>query len=112
MKTSWREHRLHNEMVRRIEELALTAPLTFEPDTQALRRLGVCSQVRVLLGRECRAVRRNKGILGARFGMAVFLAVLYSWLFAGSAKSGDDVDGQGECVTAFYDTSGCASAFQ
>jgi len=42
---------------------------------------GFGTQLKVLLQRECRSVIRNKGILGARYGMTVFLSVMYGWLF-------------------------------
>jgi len=50
--------------------------------------VGFCRELALLTKRECRGTLRNKGILGARYGMAVFLAALYAWLFAGSASNG------------------------
>merc|ERR1712025_948045 len=58
---------------------------------------GFGTQLKVLLQRECRSVIRNKGILGARYGMTVFLSVMYGWLFAGTGR----VDLQRDAGSAF-----------
>jgi len=74
--------------------------------------LGVCMQMSVLLRRECRGCLRNRGILSARFGMALALSVTYAWLFAGSARDGDDPRIAGNCADNNFDPSGCSTAFQ
>jgi len=77
------------------------------------RSTGFCKQVCMLLARELRGTIRNKGILYARFGMALFLAALYGWLFSGSASQGDKVDSsEPNCVKDNFDAGGCTGDFQ
>lgn len=75
--------------------------------------VGFCRELALLTKRESRGTLRNKGILGARYGMAVFLAALYAWLFAGSASNGDDKSStQKNCLTGNFDATECAADFQ
>ena len=77
------------------------------------RSTGFCKQLGMLLAREVRGTLRNKGILYARFGMALFLAALYGWLFSGSAAQGDKKDSsEPNCVAGNFDAGGCTGDFQ
>jgi len=74
---------------------------------------GFSAQLAVLLQREWRSVFRNKSILGARYGMTLFLALLYAWLFAGTGRTGDSGDA-GNCKGISppqYDAAACFSDF-
>lgn len=77
------------------------------------RSTGFCKQLGMLLAREVRGTLRNKGILYARFGMILFLAALYGWLFSGSAAQGDKKDSsEPNCVAGNFDAGGCTGDFQ
>lgn len=60
---------------------------------------GFCTQLAALLKREIRGTMRNKGILFARYGMTLFLAIMYAWLFAGVGRKGDATNDDSNCLT-------------
>jgi len=118
MKMTWKASGLHTELIRWQEDLAQTAMQgnrdaspTHSLAIDRGRRLGLCAELAVLTAREYRAIVRNKGVLAARLGMSFFLAALYAWLFAGSAKAGDDPNSK-SCLSPHFDSSTCASDFQ
>lgn len=88
IKQQWLQSELFLKMQARIE--ALTHGAISEKGSTVSYRSGFCKQICMLLVRELRATVRNRGVLLARFGMAVFLAALYGWLFSGSAAQGDN----------------------
>jgi ABC-type multidrug transport system ATPase subunit len=72
-------------------------------------RVGCFQQLAVLTVREARGTFRARGPLIARYGMAMFLAGLYGWLFAGSAATGDKPGGP--CKSGSFDPEACRGAF-
>jgi ABC-type multidrug transport system permease subunit len=73
---------------------------------------GFCVQLAALLKREARGTMRNKGILFARYGMTVFLAIMYAWLFAGTGRKGDSHDSEGTCLNDNFNFQNCQIDFQ
>lgn len=74
---------------------------------------GFIMQLSVLTAREVKSFTRNKGLIGARFGMSIFLGLLYAWLFAGSAfASGDEDSKERNCLTTNFDAGSCTGDFQ
>jgi len=118
MKMTWKASGLHTELLRWQEDLAQIAMQGNRDASPARcvgadrRRLGCCGELAVLAAREYRGIVRNKGILAARLGMSIFLAALYAWLFAGSAKAGDDDSNEKSCLKSHFDYSTCAADFQ
>eukprot|EP00913_Durusdinium_trenchii_P022782 g21387.t2 len=93
--------------------LASRAVRTGPRQGSAGRNTGFCKQLGMLLAREVRGTFRNKGILYARFGMSLFLAALYGWLFSGSAASGDKVNSpEKNCLADNFSAGGCTGDFQ
>lgn len=92
IKNAWKSSGLCNALTLKVEQKrrsssSSTAFSNVHSDGPSFSR-----QLCVLCARELRGTLRNKGILYARFGMALFLGGLYAWLFAGSA-SGTACDG-------------------
>jgi hypothetical protein len=118
LKDSWVRSGLHQELLGRIDSIAgrsETDMTTPSSATAGTRRVGFFSQLIVLTARELRGTLRNKGALIARYGMSVFLAGMYGWLFAGSARNGDSTSGgnEGNCLKGpTFNTSGCQADFQ
>jgi ABC-type multidrug transport system ATPase subunit/ABC-type multidrug transport system permease subunit len=74
---------------------------------------GFCTQLVALLKREIRGTMRNKGILFARYGMTLFLAIMYAWLFAGVGRKGDATnDAESNCLTKNFNSQNCQIDFQ
>jgi len=74
---------------------------------------GFFKQLSMLLVRETRGTIRNKGVMGARLGMSLFLAALYGWLFSGSAAQGDSVSSTDKnCVPSNFSSAACTGDFQ
>eukprot|EP00746_Dinoflagellata_sp_MGD_P132095 gnl/MRDRNA2_/MRDRNA2_65812_c0_seq1.p1 gnl/MRDRNA2_/MRDRNA2_65812_c0~~gnl/MRDRNA2_/MRDRNA2_65812_c0_seq1.p1 ORF type:complete len:656 (+),score=109.62 gnl/MRDRNA2_/MRDRNA2_65812_c0_seq1:101-2068(+) len=104
IKDHWHQSSDNGDLVRRIGAAARVGG-SFSLETPKKNRRNFLVQVGLLVARERRAVIRNKAGLGARFGMSIFLALLYSWLFAGL--------GNGEnCQEGKTDPGACAAAFQ
>jgi len=110
VKERWLAGALHGELLSSIEDARAHAS---GPAWGRGRAAGVgpCSELAVLMRRELRGTLRNRGVLGARFGMSLFLGGLYSWLFAGSASGGDG-PGAPNCRAESFDGASCASDFQ
>jgi hypothetical protein len=74
----------------------------------------MCTQLSELFAREMRGVLRNKGPLAARFGMTIFLSVMYGWLFAGSCSKGDKSGGActGNFTSETFNVQACQTNFQ
>jgi len=74
---------------------------------------GFCTQLAALLKREVRGTLRNKGVLGARYGMIIFLSIMYAWLFAGTGRKGDATNGdESNCLTGNFSAQNCQIDFQ
>jgi len=115
MKSAWVESDLSRSLCNKVEQERAPAGNTQSAaleSVQVLGNIGFFRQLAVLTAREFRGTMRNKGILAARFGMSIFLALLYGWLFAGSASLGDDVKAENNCVPGQFSASGCSSDFQ
>ncbi|CAE8676936.1 unnamed protein product, partial [Polarella glacialis] len=124
IKYSWEQSPACQKLVKKVVTLqqhsdASTAPADADLLLQQMLRHAAsdrprfCRQLCVLTAREVRGTFRNTGILYARLGMSVFLSVLYSWLFAGSASNGDKLDSSSfNCVAAHFDTGACTAHFQ
>jgi len=120
MKAAWGESAIHKELEGRIDEIRLSPGASAGALPSFSRplgghRLNRCKQLAILTRRELRGTLRNKGVFAARIGMSLFLAALYSWLFAGSASNGDDPKTKQNClgsVNGDFDTSACAASFQ
>ncbi|CAK0904346.1 unnamed protein product [Prorocentrum cordatum] len=113
MKDAWLSSDLHGSLCSRIDALRSGGSTpTSALRAAAPRGLPLWRQLAVLTSREFRGTVRNKGILGARFGMSIFLALLYAWLFAGSARNGDDPNVLSSCVPSHFSPPACASDFQ
>lgn len=117
VKDAWISSALSKELVAIVENSGQ------EPSTEGLFSLqqnlrpsssrNCFRQLSVLTKRELRGVLRNKGILGARVVMSLFLAGLYAWLFAGSASNGDDPHSSvPNCNVGNFEYSNCATDFQ
>eukprot|EP00933_Yihiella_yeosuensis_P004369 TRINITY_DN108733_c0_g1_i1.p1 TRINITY_DN108733_c0_g1~~TRINITY_DN108733_c0_g1_i1.p1 ORF type:complete len:672 (-),score=104.87 TRINITY_DN108733_c0_g1_i1:466-2481(-) len=119
VKASWSSSKICKDITSRVESIQrgsnVGLAITSGNDSQVLKP-GFFRQLSVLTAREVRSTLRNKGILMARMGMSTFLAVLYGWLFAGSASKGDDPDFAGpNCLAEnFISDQGatCAADFQ
>lgn len=115
IKDEWQQSILHKDVadeVERCKHAAAGNGKSFLRDIGSAR-VGFFRELGLLTKREIRATLRNKGILGARYGMAIFLAGLYAWLFAGSASNGDDKNSsEKNCVTGNFDATACGSDFQ
>merc|ERR1719478_823261 len=74
----------------------------------------MCTQFSELFAREMRGVLRNIGPLAARFGMTIFLSVMYGWLFAGSCSKGDKSGGActGSATSDTFNIQTCQTNFQ
>lgn len=113
IKDRWLVSGLSTKMQAKIEALGERGRSMERSIIQTGRSTGFCKQLMMLLGREVRGTFRNKGILYARFGMSIFLAALYGWLFSGSAAQGDKANSsQPNCVKATFDAGGCTGDFQ
>merc|ERR1712048_644317 len=116
IKDAWLKGDRHKDLRERISGLESGCDSTAsggQERRKAKRRVGFCKQLAVLTARELRGTLRNKGVLGARYGMSIFLSGLYAWLFAGSAASGDSASVSGNCRAGNdFDYSGCAADFQ
>jgi hypothetical protein len=115
IKAEWARSNLNAEVVAAVDKVRQKATES-SSSTSGLRSLGSVSSVGVgfcrslimLTRRETRGTLRNKGSLGARFGMSIFLALLYAWLFAGSGKNGNTTCG----VKTAFDAGHCSADFQ
>jgi len=113
IKDSWVKSKFHNDLSKRVMEAQQKSSIparsnSFMRVNQQV--VGFGTQVLVLLQREWRGVARNKGILGARYGMTIFLAGMYAWLFAGTGRHGDGHDGS--CLLSTFSPSQCPIDFQ
>ncbi|CAK9027630.1 unnamed protein product [Durusdinium trenchii] len=118
IKDSWLQSEISVKMQAKIDALQGRNQSTGERAAgprqgSAGRNTGFCKQLGMLLAREVRGTFRNKGILYARFGMSLFLAALYGWLFSGSAASGDKVNSpEKNCLADNFSAGGCTGDFQ
>lgn len=114
IKEAWLQSDLNQAMVHRIDASRRTPSPMVRNLSNIIdaRHPGWCAQLAVLVRREFRSYIRNKGILIARFGMSLFLAGLYTWLFAGSASDGDRQNTEKNCTPEHFDQDGCSTAFQ
>lgn len=113
IKDSWAQSKLHTDLSLQVSEMQqkTSAPLRSNSFMKVNAQVvGFGTQLAVLLQREWRGVTRNKGILGARYGMTIFLAAMYAWLFAGTGRHGDEHNGA--CLGPNFDQAGCATDFQ
>mmetsp|Transcript_96922 Transcript_96922/g.211909 ORF Transcript_96922/g.211909 Transcript_96922/m.211909 type:complete len:696 (-) Transcript_96922:403-2490(-) len=119
MKTYWPQSELGKALRARAEGLRHAATAVSSTSSLAGQlnnvqegaRLGFFTQLVVLVQREARGTIRNKGVLIARLGMSAFLAILYAWLFAGSADQ-DKKSCYGDPETFAGEVSNCQGSFQ
>mmetsp|Transcript_119478 Transcript_119478/g.385749 ORF Transcript_119478/g.385749 Transcript_119478/m.385749 type:complete len:662 (+) Transcript_119478:68-2053(+) len=116
VKEAWRESNLRGELVADIERIRQSASGSARGSSMRAgdrRGVGFWRQLVVLTQRELRGTLRNKGSLGARFGMTLFLGSLYAWLFAGSASNGDSKHSSApNCHPGNFDFESCVSDFE
>jgi len=113
IKDSWAQSKLHTDLSQRVSKIQQksSTPVRSNSFMKVGRQVvGFATQLLVLLQREWRGVTRNKGILGARYGMTIFLAGMYAWLFANTGRHGDGDNGS--CLGANYTEAACATDFQ
>ncbi|CAJ1459430.1 unnamed protein product [Effrenium voratum] len=115
IKQSWLQSGLCAQMQQRLAKLTASQgdrAQSFLPSLED--RVGFCKQLSMLVVREVRGTLRNKGVLMARFGMSLFLATLYGWLFSGSASRGDSegASDEGGCLPEDFSAGGCTGDFQ
>jgi len=114
MKQQWLDSNLHAQLLQSVESAkAASNAAAAQWEVQASAGQCFCRQLAALLRREVRGTLRNKGILGARFGMSLFLGSLYAWLFAGAASGGDNPEASSQnCRPENFEASSCAGDFQ
>jgi len=116
IKDSWKNCQVAKSLEAHVnqKQSARDAPVRSISQTRAGAQVaGFGTQLGVLLQREWRSVFRNKSILGARYGMTLFLALMYAWLFAGTGRTGDNGE-LGNCkgtAPPQYDAAACFSDF-
>jgi len=115
VKDAWLQSDLYQELMGKLGDVRLSGAggsTSMNPSRQgtANQRVGFCKQLVILFKRELRGTLRNKGVMAARYGMAIFLSGLYAWLFAGAANTGDGSDGP--CLTPTFNAGNCAADFQ
>jgi len=118
IKQSWKQSQFFKNMEAQVAALqaatqAPTRSASFWKKHQQV--VGFSGQLAALLQRETRGTLRNKGILAARYGMTIFLAGMYAWLFYGSGRTGDDKSHQGNCLgnePPQYNAQACAGDMQ
>jgi len=116
LKEEWQSSDLQTALLTRIaknrqaEGTARTPSFIHSGKAQA----SACAQFSELFAREMRGVVRNKGPLAARFGMTIFLSIMYGWLFAGSCSKGDKSGGPctGSRQSVSFDAQACQTNFQ
>ncbi|CAJ1422261.1 unnamed protein product [Effrenium voratum] len=109
IKTRWLSSRTYQGM---LEKRAALQRDDVQHAGSRVETPGFCTKLCLLTSREVRETLRNRGILGARMGMSVFLSAMYGWLFAGSAAQGDAASSLGNCVAATFDAGQCTGDFQ
>ncbi|CAJ1354546.1 unnamed protein product [Effrenium voratum] len=113
IKDTWLQSTLYKDMRSKVDGLQGRESRGASERIPISQRTGFCQQLSMLLVREVRGTIRNKGVLIARIGMAVFLSVLYGWLFSGSASNGDKQGAaNGNCVPNNFDAGECTGDFQ
>lgn len=113
VKQKWLASPLSCQLLKDIEEVRAQASGPCLGGRGLVAGVGLWSELVVLMQREIRGTLRNKGILGARFGMSLFLGGLYAWLFAGSASGGDDPNSSTpNCRADNFDSASCVADFQ
>ncbi|CAE8621696.1 unnamed protein product [Polarella glacialis] len=112
VKGSWVSSKHYREMCSKLQLLNDSRDLGAQTtENRTVEKPGFWRQLSVLTAREVRGTLRNKGILGARLGMSVFLSVLYGWLFANSARNGDNPQ-SGKCLPGEFEPGACTGDFQ
>lgn len=119
IKDAWPQSHLFRSMQEKVDQIQAVdvpnQPVALLPPSSQ-KGIGFFGQLGALLRREVRATLRNKGLLGARYGMTIFLAGMYAWLFAGSARTGDDTSEIGNCLgnstSSQFDATQCGGYFQ
>eukprot|EP00929_Paragymnodinium_shiwhaense_P003160 TRINITY_DN103595_c0_g1_i1.p1 TRINITY_DN103595_c0_g1~~TRINITY_DN103595_c0_g1_i1.p1 ORF type:complete len:703 (+),score=153.58 TRINITY_DN103595_c0_g1_i1:77-2110(+) len=104
IKTSWHACELAKNLVSEVVKAQAEA-VTGSRAPPPPRGVGFFGALQALLRREARAFFRNKGIIGARFGMASFLSILYAWLFAGTGSA--DRGSDGPCLAGNFNGANC-----
>lgn len=114
VKGAWPTSNLGKELMGKVTSAHPASAVVVEHLQQvtAAGRPGCCWQLIVLTAREARGVLRNKGIIGARLGMAIFLAGLYAWLFTGTASTGTDPNAKPNCLADGFNSGACTADFQ
>jgi len=112
VKQKWVESALYSNLLKELDRPRAAPAPGAGAARGAAAGTGLCKQLVMLMKRELRGTLRNKGILGARFGMSLFLGGLYAWLFAGAASGGDDPDSDvPNCRPDGFSAENCSADF-